>query len=312
MLIAQNALSRKELLWAISLGDACGLHVQMWPGLLGVSSSRLREVPISGEPFYYIERHRTRGWQRFVKRTIDITGAGVAIALLLPVILAAAIAIKFERNGPILHRQRRVGLEGREFHLYKFRTMFVGSEVIVDELQALNQRKDGPLYKNPSDPRVTRAGRLLRPLSLDELPQLWNVLEGRMSLVGPRPALPHEAVQFDDDLQRRHTMRPGMTGLWQIRARENPSFNAYRRFDLHYVDNWSLRLDFSILLVTVPTVVAQATRGVRASREQASLLRQLRRTWTDVGDEPENFPNIGDDLVEGIRKNAVKRELGPV
>ena len=141
--------------------------------------------------------------------------------------------------------------------------MYKRQEETVDELQALNQRTDGPLYKNDRDPRITKLGRLLRALSIDELPQLWNVFLGSMSLVGPRPALPHEVLQFDDELQRRHTMRPGITGLWQSKARENPSFNAYRRYDLYYIANWSIRLDLSILAVTVPAVFAQAARALR-------------------------------------------------
>ncbi|MGH8995272.1 MAG: sugar transferase, partial [Acidimicrobiales bacterium] len=266
VLIVANAVSSKELAWIIALSTAYGLHIQIWSGLYGVGSPRLREVPISGEPFYYVEQHRTYQWQLWAKRTIDVVASGLVLLLAIPALVLAAAAIKLERGGPVLHRQRRVGLNGDLFTIYKLRTMFVGSEQTVDELQALNQRKDGPLYKSASDPRVTKVGRLLRPLSLDELPQLWNVFRGSMSLVGPRPALPHEVAQFDEELHRRHTMRPGITGLWQARARENPSFNAYRRLDLHYVDNWSLRLDLMILLVTVPTVLSQAIQGVRRSR----------------------------------------------
>jgi len=266
VLIVANAVSSQELAWIIALSTAYGLHVQIWSGLSGVASRRLREVPVSGEPFYYVEPHRTYQWQLWAKRTIDVVASGIVLVLALPALVLAAAAIKLERGGPVLHRQRRVGLNGDLFTIYKLRTMVVGSEQTVDELQALNQRTDGPLYKSASDPRVTKVGRLLRPLSLDELPQLWNVLCGSMSLVGPRPALPHEVAQFDEELRRRHTMRPGITGLWQARARENPSFNAYRRHDLHYVDNWSLRLDLMILLVTVPTVLSQAIQGVRRSR----------------------------------------------
>ena len=263
VVIALKALSNDELKSVIAICSECGLHMQIWPGSLGVGSVRLREVPVSGEPLYYIEPNRIHRWQRLIKRAIDIGGSSLGILVFSPVLAITAIAIKLERGGSILHRQRRVGLNGVPFTVYKLRTMAVGAEEAVDELQALNQRTDGPLYKNDRDPRITKLGRLLRPLSIDELPQLWNVFLGSMSLVGPRPALPHEVLQFDDELQRRHTMRPGITGLWQSKARENPSFNAYRRYDLYYIANWSIRLDLSILAGTVPAVFAQAARALR-------------------------------------------------
>jgi exopolysaccharide biosynthesis polyprenyl glycosylphosphotransferase len=310
VLIASNALSGKDLQQAISLGSAFGLHVQVWPGLLGVGSVRLRDVPVSGEPFYYIEPHRTYRWQLCTKRAIDIAGSCAVLLLVSPVLALAALAIKIEDRGPVLHRQRRVGINGNAFTIYKLRTMAVGSEANADELQALNQRTDGPLYKTANDPRVTKVGRIFRLLSIDELPQLCNVFQGSMSLVGPRPALPHEALQFDEELQRRHTMRPGITGLWQARARENPSFNAYRRFDLHYIDNWSLRLDLSILAVTVPTVLAQAARGLRGSRVQVESADPTQDRARVLARLP-NFPNIGDDLVDGLGEGLVQRELDP-
>jgi exopolysaccharide biosynthesis polyprenyl glycosylphosphotransferase len=308
VLIASNAMSSKDLQWAIALGSAYGLHIQVWPGLVGVGSVRLRDVPVSGEPFYYVEPLRTHPWQFRIKRVIDIIGSGLGLLLVSPLLAASALAIKLERGGPVVHRQLRIGLNGESFTVYKLRTMTVGCEDIVDEVQALNQRTDGPLYKNANDPRVTRVGKLLRPLSIDELPQLWNVLEGTMSLVGPRPALPHEVLQFDEDLQRRHNMRPGITGLWQARARENPSFNAYRRFDLHYIDNWSLRLDLSILSLTVPTVLAQATRGLLKSRAG----RRATAAETDKPtQQPSNFPNIGDEPAEVSDDNRNTQGLDP-
>jgi exopolysaccharide biosynthesis polyprenyl glycosylphosphotransferase len=306
VLIASSALRGKELQQAIDHSMSCGLHVQVWPGINRVGSSRLREVPISGEPFYYVEPHRVRPWQRRTKRVIDIVGASVGLILSSPVLLLIAAAIKIE-GGPVILRQRRIGLNGAVIAVYKLRTMAVGSEEIQDQA-APNERTDGPLYKNSNDPRVTKVGRLLRPLSIDELPQLWNVLRGSMSLVGPRPALPYEVMQFDTDLQRRHTMAPGITGLWQCRARENPSFNAYRRFDLQYVDNWTLRLDLSILAATVPTVIGQAIRAVMSShakrRHPAATSQAALRPLA-------NFPNIGDDRLDVFDDNPVKRELDP-
>ena len=176
-------------------------------------------------------------------------GSFAALAVSAPLLAAAACLIKLDDHGPVFHRQKRIGLDGRAFVIYKLRTMTVKHEMTSLNLADLNERVDGPLFKSTRDPRVTRIGRYLRASSIDELPQLWNVLSGSMSLVGPRPALPEETAQFDADLLRRLTVRPGLTGLWQIEARDNPSFNAYRRLDLHYVDNWSLLLDLNILLL---------------------------------------------------------------
>jgi len=218
-----------------------------------------------------------------------------------PVLVLAAIAIKLAHDGPVLHRQQRVGLHHAEFTLYKLRTMAVGSrEPQLDELPPINERTDGPLYKNAKDPRITRVGRLLRPLSLDELPQLWNVLNGTMSLIGPRPALPQEVLHFDDELKLRHTMRPGITGLWQSRARENPSFHAYRRFDLQYVNNWSLRLDLTVAMLTVPAVVTQAVHGLRpapATRRSSPELRDL--------------PDIAESFASALEVGVPHRALDP-
>jgi exopolysaccharide biosynthesis polyprenyl glycosylphosphotransferase len=315
VLIAANALSSRDLQSAISLGSGHGLHVQVWPGLFGIGSFRLRDVPVSGEPFYYVEPHQADRWQLSVKRAIDVVGSCSALLVTLPFMVFAALAIKLERGGPVLHRQCRVGLNGVPFSLYKLRTMTVGSEG-SDEVLGLNQRTDGPLFKNANDPRVTRVGRFLRLLSLDELPQLWNVLRGSMSLVGPRPALEHEVLQFDQDFQRRHTMRPGITGLWQAKARDNPSFNAYRRHDLHYVDNWSLRLDLAILAVTVPTVLAQAFEGLRRSRARVTgnhpALQGHRRRGISTRPDSPNIPNIGDDRARRLDDNPIERELDPV
>ena len=152
--------------------------------------------------------------------------------------------------------------------VYKLRTMALDADSGVD-LAVINERTDGPLFKAAHDPRVTRVGAVVRALSIDELPQLFNVLTGTMSLVGPRPALPQEVAQFDPELLRRHDVKPGITGLWQLEARDNPSFHAYRRLDLLYVDNWSIGLDLFILLATVPMVIARAMSVCRRERKAA-------------------------------------------
>ncbi len=263
VLIVPSALSSADVHHAINCAAIARLHVQIWPGIAGVASRRLRQVPVSGEPFFYVEPWFARPWHKVVKRSMDVVGSFAALAVSAPLLAAAACLIKLDDHGPVFHRQKRIGLDGRAFVIYKLRTMTVKHEMTSLNLADLNERVDGPLFKSARDPRVTRIGRYLRASSIDELPQLWNVLSGSMSLVGPRPALPEETAQFDVDLLRRLTVRPGLTGLWQIEARDNPSFNAYRRLDLHYVDNWSLLLDLNILLSTPPVVLSHALRALR-------------------------------------------------
>jgi lipopolysaccharide/colanic/teichoic acid biosynthesis glycosyltransferase len=193
---------------------------------------------------------------------------GIAAA---PLLLVAALLIKLEDRGPVTYRGQRVGRSGVLIDVLKLRTMVPDAAQMTDKVAALNERTGGPLFKASRDPRITRVGRILRATSIDELPQLWNVLNGTMSLVGPRPALPAEVEQFDAEFRRRHEMRPGMTGLWQIEARDNPSFSAYRRLDLVYLDTWSIGLDIAILGSTAHVVLASAVRnirGLRAGREQ--------------------------------------------
>jgi lipopolysaccharide/colanic/teichoic acid biosynthesis glycosyltransferase len=210
----------------------------------------------------YVEAHKPPAWHMAAKRAIDIAAASILLPLVAPVLLAAAIIIRLEDHGPVIYRHRVIGRNGVETDVLKLRTMVPNAATLLDDLAAMNERKGGPLFKSSNDPRVTRIGRILRATSLDELPQLWDVLTGRMSLVGPRFALPKEAAQFDEELQRRTVMRPGITGLWQTEARDNPSFSAYRRLDLLYVDNWSLGLDLVILVNTAHAVSVRAVRAL--------------------------------------------------
>jgi exopolysaccharide biosynthesis polyprenyl glycosylphosphotransferase len=264
VLLVANALSAAEVHRAIELATANGLHIQVWPGFRGLGTRRVRRHPMSGETFLYVEPGRRPTWQFALKRAIDLLGASVGLLIAAPVLAAAWAAIRFEDGTPVLYRQVRVGSDQRPFVVYKLRTMAVHSDEDVD-LATINERTDGPLFKAAHDPRVTKVGAILRALSIDEIPQLFNVLIGKMSLVGPRPALPEEVAQFDPDLQRRHAVKPGITGLWQLEARDNPSFHAYRRLDLFYVDNWSIGLDLFILFATVPVVI---TRGLSVSRAE--------------------------------------------
>ena len=271
VVVVPYALSRAVAERAVAVSTGAGLHVQVWSGLRSVGSRRLRSVPVSGEAFFYVEPRPSTAWQVRAKRGIDVAGAALGLIVGSPVLALAAALVKLEDGGPVLHRGVRIGAGGRPFVAYKFRSMRVGVADGTPALAAINERTDGPLFKASNDPRVTRAGHVLRASSIDELPQLWNVLTGTMSLVGPRPALPDEVDQFDEDLRRRHTVRPGLTGLWQVQARHNPSFNAYRRLDLRYVDTWSLSLDFAIMAATVPAVVSGALRGLRARRKQVAV-----------------------------------------
>lgn len=237
---------------------SAGFHVHVSSGLHGIASHRLRALPLAYEPLLYVEPVALREWQARVKRVVDVVVSTVSLLLVAPLLLLAAVAIKLEDKGPVLFRQPRVGLEGRPFRILKLRTMTVDADARRAELAHQNQRGDGPLFKLAQDPRVTRCGRLLRRTSIDELPQLINVLRGEMSLVGPRPALVEENESFDARLQRRVQVRPGITGLWQVEARDNPAFGPYRRLDLHYVENWSVSLDLSILTATAFVVLARA------------------------------------------------------
>jgi len=193
----------------------------------------------------------------YFKRFIDLVVSLAAIIILSPVMLIVAVIIKLTSSGSIIFRQNRSGLNGRKFHLYKFRTMVENAESQQGALRELN-KMSGPVFKmddDPRDPRVTWVGKFLRKTSLDELPQLFNVLDGSMSLVGPRPLPVYEAAHIKHDDRRRLSMKPGITCLWQINGRNDIDFDQWMKLDLQYVDNWSLRLDFKILLKTIPVVL---------------------------------------------------------
>jgi len=262
IVIVAGALSSDDMSQAVRLALAAGLHVQLWPALMGLSSRRVQFAPVSGLPVLYVAPRVVATWQWAIKRTIDIAVSLVLFPFVAPVLIAAAICIKLEDRGPLLHHHAVIGRNGVPITVLKLRTMVPNASQMMAGIAAMNERTGGPLFKASNDPRVTRVGRILRATSIDELPQLWDVLTGKMSLVGPRFALPHEVAHFDSDLRRRHEMRPGMTGLWQTEARDNPSFSAYRRLDLLYVDNWSLSQDLAILGNTAHAVSVRALRAI--------------------------------------------------
>lgn len=256
-----------------------GIHVQISSGLSRFGSSRIRMMPLAHHPAFYVEPHRLSGSQALVKRILDLAVAAFGLIITAPMLIVSAGAVKLQDGGPIFYRQERVGLNGKTFGLLKLRTMVPDASLRLAELAALNERQ-GPLFKVTHDPRVTRVGRFLRTSSIDELPQLVNVLRGEMSLVGPRPALPSEFAQFDADLVERALVPPGITGLWQVEARDNPSFRAYRRLDLFYVDNWSIGFDLAIMAGTARMLVARTAGAIWGAVAGLSVRRN------QPGDDP--------------------------
>ena len=224
------------------------------PAVTEIAGPRVRIRPVCGLSLLQMERPELRGVRRLVKTAFDRTCAALGILLLVPVLLGVAMAVKATSRGPVFFRQERVGRDGRIFPMIKFRSMEADAELLIEELAAANEG-NGVLFKIRHDPRVTRVGRILRRYSLDELPQLFNVLRGDMSLVGPRPPLPSEVGRFGADMHRRFVVKPGLTGLWQVSGRSNLSWDDSVRIDIHYVENWSLLLDLMILWRTVGAVL---------------------------------------------------------
>jgi exopolysaccharide biosynthesis polyprenyl glycosylphosphotransferase len=224
------------------------------PAVTEIAGPRARVRPVCGMALLQMERPELRGVRRLVKSAFDRTCAALGILVLAPVLLGLALMVKATSPGPILFRQERVGRDGRIFSMIKFRSMQVDAEHRIEMLSAANEG-NGVLFKIRNDPRVTPVGRVLRRYSLDELPQLFNVLKGEMSLVGPRPPLPSEVGRFGIDMHRRFVVKPGLTGLWQVSGRSDLSLDESVRIDIHYVEHWSLLLDLMILWRTVGAVL---------------------------------------------------------
>jgi exopolysaccharide biosynthesis polyprenyl glycosylphosphotransferase len=244
----------RELSWQL---EGTGLELLVAPGLIEVAGPRLHIRPFEGLPLLSVEEPQFEGWRRVVKSLVDRTTALIGLVLLSPVLLGIAIAVKLSSPGPVIYRQERIGLGGRRFTMLKFRSMVVDAEARLAELTLVNE-SDGLLFKMRADPRVTPVGRWLRRLSLDELPQLFNVLGGSMSLVGPRPPLPSEVARYDRSVSRRLLVKPGLTGLWQISGRSDLPWEEAVRLDLRYVENWSLAMDLLILWKTGRAVLGSS------------------------------------------------------
>jgi exopolysaccharide biosynthesis polyprenyl glycosylphosphotransferase len=239
------------------VADACvdvGVTFSMDANFLGLAISRAEVHDYGGWSILSFSAVPTAGDALILKRIIDVAGAVAALLVLTPLFAAVACAIKLEDRGPVLFTQERSGLFGRPFRMYKFRSMVVDAEARRAELDQRNELA-GPVFKMKRDPRVTRVGAIIRKLSIDELPQFWNVLRGEMSMVGPRPPIPSEVARYERWQMRRLSMRPGLTCIWQVSGRNHVDFDTWMRLDLQYIDEWSLFLDAKLLLRTVPVVL---------------------------------------------------------
>jgi exopolysaccharide biosynthesis polyprenyl glycosylphosphotransferase len=253
ILIADHA-SLDEFTEIFLLCEELGVTARVVLNFLPHSISRMELHELEGFPLLSFSTTPTNEAVMFVRRILDMMLAGVLGILTLPITALAAILIKVSSPGPVLFKQERCGLNGRLFVMYKFRSMRDNAEQLRAELESMNEM-DGPVFKSSRDPRITTIGKILRRFSIDELPQLYNVLRGDMSLVGPRPPLPQEVARYERWQKRRLSMKPGMTCLWQISGRNEVSFDDWMKLDLTYIDNWSLLLDLKILLKTLPVVL---------------------------------------------------------
>lgn len=244
----------RQLGWQLEGSDVSML---LAPRIADVAGPRIHIRPVGGLPLLHVEEPELSGGRRLVKGLLDRSVALAALVLLSPLLLLVALAVRMDSAGTSIFRQERVGTGGGTFTLWKFRTMRVDAEALLAQLEAENKHVDGPLFKMDNDPRITPLGKHLRRFSLDELPQLVQVLTGRMSLVGPRPPLPREVVRYEDSVHRRLLVKPGLTGLWQISGRSDLSWEDSVRLDLRYVENWSLALDLTILWRTAAAVIAR-------------------------------------------------------
>lgn len=239
----------RRLAWSLE-GTACDLVIA--PGLVDVAAPRLSIAPVAGLPLLHVEHPEFSGMRRLLKVAFDRCLATVALVTLAPLLLGIGVAVRTTSEGPAVFRQTRIGKEGRPFTMLKFRTMTADAE---HRLHELSSDSVGVLFKMRRDPRITRLGAVLRRYSLDELPQLVNVVRGEMSLVGPRPPLPAEVALYEPDTVRRLLVEPGLTGLWQVSGRSELSWDASVRLDLRYIDNWSLTTDLAILWKTARAVL---------------------------------------------------------
>jgi exopolysaccharide biosynthesis polyprenyl glycosylphosphotransferase len=231
-----------------------GIRISLALDFFNFKISKAKQTDLFGFPLVTFESTPDRMWHLIFKRMFDLAVSGIGLLLFSPLFLVIAVIIKFNSPGPVFFRQKRVGLNGRAFTLFKFRTMVKDAEAKLGDLLHKNEMS-GPVFKMSNDPRLTSVGKFLRKSSLDEFPQLWNVFQGHMSLIGPRPPLPSEVSKYQPWQRRRLSMRPGITCLWQANGRNKiANFDEWMRLDLEYIDNWSLWLDTKIIFKTIPVV----------------------------------------------------------
>jgi exopolysaccharide biosynthesis polyprenyl glycosylphosphotransferase len=228
----------------------------MAPALTDIAGPRIHAQPVAGLSLLHVSTPRLAGPEAFIKRAFDVLASAALLVLLSPVFLGVAIIVKMDDPGPAFFHQKRVGKSGELFYMHKFRSMVVNAEARLEKLKAKNEGA-GVLFKMKDDPRITKFGAFIRRYSIDELPQLWNVLVGDMSLVGPRPPLPDEVAEYEGSVSRRLLVKPGITGLWQVSGRSDLSWDESIRLDLYYVENWSFLQDLLILGRTAKAVVAK-------------------------------------------------------
>ncbi|MDZ8201270.1 sugar transferase [Microbacterium sp. SSW1-59] len=244
----------KQISWRLEAGKQ---HLVLAPSIVDIAGPRLHTRPVAGLPLIHVETPRFSKGQLFLKRMVDLLASVLGVIVLSPLLAFLAISVRLSSEGPVFFRQTRIGLRGKEFTMIKFRSMVVNAEELLEKL-AKQERDAGNevLFKMLHDPRVTPIGRIMRKFSLDELPQLFNVIGGSMSLVGPRPPLPSEVAQYADHVHRRFIVKPGITGLWQVSGRSSLSWEDTVRLDLSYVENWTLLGDVVILGRTAKAAVA--------------------------------------------------------
>jgi len=242
----------KRLSWGLTPGAE---HLVVAPSLIDIGGPRIRTRPVASLPLIHVETPKFEGRKLLAKRVFDLLASAVLLVLLSPVLVAVAIAVKVSSPGPVFFAQERVGIKGKPFKMLKFRSMVIDAEARLAALQAQRDAGNTVMFKMKDDPRVTPIGRVLRRYSLDELPQIINVLVGSMSLVGPRPPLPREVEAYDHHVNRRFLVKPGITGLWQVSGRSSLPWEETVRLDLYYVENWSLTGDIVILWRTVKAVL---------------------------------------------------------
>ncbi len=254
VIIALPSYLHEYAIKSVKTCERLGASFKLIPDLYEMNLSRIDMETMEGIPLIGIKQVSLNTVQRAVTRGIDILVASVVLFIGLPLWICIALAIRINSRGPIIYGQKRVGINGKLFDFYKFRSMYQDADKVLSALIAQNEAQ-GPLFKMRDDPRRTPVGRFLRRTTLDEYPQLINVLKGEMSLVGPRPPLPREVAQYEEWQKGRLAIKPGLTGLWQVRGRSDLSFDEGVLMDLYYIENWSLRLYFQILLRTIPAVL---------------------------------------------------------